>query len=161
VPSPTKRGLGRGLTSIIPGAEQIERATRTPEEQLFGGLVDAGLDLLDELLAPEVSAYLHVPHVGEPVLVLRRPPLSALTPSTAFRLFHLLAVLTNEGPDEGTCVYEDMTGWYVRTHGAASDALHLVAAHGLDPADPAIATAGRAARAFADACHQFSAPTAD
>jgi hypothetical protein len=161
VASPTKRGLGRGLTSIIPGAEQIERATRSPDEQLFRSLVDAGLDLLDELVAPEVSAYLHVPHDGEPQLELRRPPLTALTPTTAFRLFHTLAMLTNRTEDAGSFTYEDMTGWYVRSSGPASDGIHVVASHGLDPEDPVLGPATRAARAFGAVCHQFSAPPAD
>lgn len=161
VSSPMKRGLGRGLTSLIPGAEQIERASLTPQEQLFRNLVDAGLDLIDELVQPEISAYLHAPHDDDPILQLRRPPLSALTPSTAFRLMHTIAQLTNRPEPSGVFTYDGMTGAYVRSQGPVSDGLHVFASHGLDAGSQEVEQATRVARAFGAVCHQFSTPAVD
>jgi hypothetical protein len=152
--SVNKRGLGRGLTAIIPGAEQEEESARNSEERLFNSLVEAGFDLLDELISPELSAYLHAPHGGVPELFLRNPTLAGLTPSTAFRMFHQMALLTNGEDDEGTFVQDDLEGYYFRSAGSASDGMHYVAALGLHGDEDRIALARRTALAFADVCHQ-------
>ena len=154
VSSTTKRGLGRGLTAIIPGAEQEELSSRSSEERLFTSLVEAGFDLLDELVDPALSAYLHAPQGGQPELYLRRPTLAGLTPSTAFRMFHQFASLTNRQSDEGAFEHEDLDGFFFRSAGSASDGMHYVAAAGLSNDVDRLEMARRTSGAFAEVCHQ-------
>ncbi len=124
---PTRSGKGRGLAALIPSAENIERRHFTGPERLLDQLVNAGFDVLQDGTNLALCAYLHAPATGEPMLFLRTPAFDTLTPSRAFRLMHRLATLTNLDAAEGAFEWEHLNARYVRTHGPASDGMHMVA----------------------------------
>lgn len=155
--STSQAGLGRGLAALIPSAQQLERRHLSPTERLLDQLVSAGFDLLAEQADLALCAYLHAPHAGDPHLFLRAPAFESLTPTSAFRLFHQIAMLTNLDDDEGEYPWEGRTAHFLRTHGRRSDGLHVVApmAGAFEPAARRVVR--EVCRAFGAVAHQVHA----
>ena len=125
----------------------------TPQiDHLFTTLIEAAFDLVEELGWIELAAYLHVPHVDQPLLFSRKPELVLLSPTENFRLMHTLTMLSNGRKPVAAFRHGDLSGHYVRTRGARSDGLFV-----FGPIQAA-ETAKRitsVSRAFARVLHQF------
>jgi hypothetical protein len=126
VATKTKSGLGRGLASIIPVAEDYEDRYLDGTDRVLRSLADAGFDLLEEGSPLGLCAYLHAPAHKDPHLFIRTPSFDSLTPTRAFRLTHAIAMMSNAQEDTGAFIWEGLDCIYVRTHGAASDGIHVV-----------------------------------
>lgn len=111
--------------SIEPIDNPLE-SSRRPLTKLFSSLVESCFDLLDKTAPLSLSIYLHAPHDSYPTLFVRRPELTALTPSQNFRLMHTLTMLSNSRKPAAAFRHGDAAGHYVRTHGPNSDGLHVV-----------------------------------
>ncbi len=120
-------GLGRGLSSLIPTSEKSELDELTETQRLLRSMVDAGFELLDERNKVGLTAYLHVSETNAPVFFLHRPAFASLTPTSAFRLFHQVAMLSNESDRSGRFSYDNWNGIFLRSAGQRSDGIHLVA----------------------------------
>lgn len=122
-----KSGLGRGLSSLIPTSQTEEDNNLDGRQRVLRSMVDASFQLVEERHDVALAAYLHVAHDDEPMLFLHRPTFSMLTPTTAFRLFHQIAQLSNSASQSGSFALEDWNGVYLRSSGALSDGIHLFA----------------------------------
>ncbi len=150
----TRAGLGRGLAALIPSAEQLERRSYTPAQRLLDRLVNAGFDLLQDGNNLGICAYLHVPHAGDPLLFLRTPSLDSLTPTRAFRLMHGIAQATNMTSDESSFECDHLQARGIRTHGPASDGLHVVARSRGRFDSGSAQIVGEICRSFGELAHQ-------
>lgn len=157
----TKSGLGRGLAALIPTAERSEEASLSGPERILHSLAHTGLAQLDDAAGIElsISAYLHLPRYDEPTLFLRRPTFDTLTPTRAFRLFTRMADIVRSNASEGTFLFDDLVGVYVRTPGTVSDGLHVVARRGAVIAQGALASARATCQTFATVTNQYAAGT--
>ncbi len=150
-------GLGRGLAAILPTAEKSEREQLSGHERVLHSLVDAGLDQLAAATPLDLLAYLHLPRFDEPVLFLRRPGLSTLSPTRAYRLFARFVQASRAGTHEGTFTQDSTVTVFLRTSGPTADGIHFLGrSHAvIDPAAlPALRTT---TRTFATICNQFVA----
>ena len=112
-------GLGRGLAAILPTAEKTEKEQLSGRERVLHSLVDAGLEQLDATAPLDLLAYLHLPRFDEPVLFPRRPALSTMSPTRAYRLFARFVQASRAGSDEGTFTQDSMvTGSNPKASGA-------------------------------------------
>ncbi|MCH7788277.1 MAG: hypothetical protein IH940_02435 [Acidobacteria bacterium] len=122
----TKSGLGRGLASLIPVADNFEDRYLDDADRVLRSLTDAGFDLLEEGSPLGLCAYLHSPANADPQLFLRTPTFESLTPTRAFQLTHVIALMSNAEQDTGAFHWEGLSCIYVRTHGSHSDGIHVV-----------------------------------
>lgn len=107
-PQPT-RARGGGLASVIPlgpeatapapaGPTPLSARSRKLVERLHGDLVVALLDGLASTVACDLTAYVHQPDRGAPVLHLGRPDMAELTPAQMFDLSRALDALGRSRP---------------------------------------------------------------
>jgi hypothetical protein len=154
-----KSGLGRGLAAILPTAESSEKEQLSADERVLHSLVDAGLDQLASTTKLDLLAYLHLPRFDEPVLFLRKPDLSTLSATRAYRLFARFLQATRSGADEGTFTQDATVTVFLRTPGTTSDGIHFLGrTEGvIDPASlPSLRTT---THTFATICNQYVAGT--
>ncbi len=149
-----KSGLGRGLSSLIPTSETDEADHLEGHERLLRSMVDASFELVEDHHDVTLAAYLHVGSTGEPVLFLHRPAFATLTPTTSFRLFHHIALLSNETDVRGRFVLDSWSGMYVRSGSTGSDGIHIFASDVSVYDDGALADISRAVSAMASIIHQ-------
>ena len=130
-----KSGLGRGLSSLIPTSQTEEENNLDGNQRVLRSMVDASFELIAEHHEVSLAAYLHAPVGEEPMFFLHRPVFSTLTPTTAFRLFHQVAQLSNAATSIGPFALEEWNGIYLRSSGEHSDGIHLFArtGEGYDP----------------------------
>lgn len=152
-------GLGRGLAAILPTAEKTEREQLSGHERVLHSLVDAGLDQLAATTALDLLAYLHLPRFDEPVLFLRRPELSTLSPTRAYRLFARFVQASRAGTHEGTFTQDSTVTVFLRTSGPTADGIHFLGrSHAV--IDPVVLPSLRTTtRTFATICNQYVAGT--
>lgn len=150
-------GLGRGLAAILPTAESTEKEQLSGHERVLHSLVDAGLDQLAATTRLDLLAYLHLPRFDEPVLFLRRPELSTLSPSRAYRLFARFVQASRAATHEGTFTQDSTVTVFLRTSGTTSDGIHFLGrSHAvIDPA--AVAALRTTTHTFATICNQYVA----
>ena len=134
VTTPERRGLGRGLGAIIrdtSAAESLPVASadgagsgRYADRELVRQLAEVGLDLID---GPELThlAYLHQVIGGEPQLVLRRPCLAELNPTTAYRLLGGLDRASGDLEHVRYAELDDAALCFVPSRGPHSTGVHL------------------------------------
>ena len=121
-----KSGLGRGLAAILPTAESSEKELLTDDERILHSLANAGLDQLASTTKLDLLAYLHMPRFDEPVLFLRKPELSTLSPTRVYRLFARFVQAARSGTLEGTFTQDATVTVFLRTPGTTSDGVHFI-----------------------------------
>ena len=151
----TQSGLGRGLAALIPDAEAVEHEHLDRRDQLQQRVMSAAFDLLEDADELAFCAYLHAPRDAEPHLWLRQPGFGTLTPTRAFRLFHQLALLSNQPDPSGWFEWEGRPTVYFRTEGPMSDGLFAVAASTGMPDAHDRRTIGTICRLFSHLTHQL------
>ncbi len=149
-----KSGLGRGLSSLIPTSQSEEAQNLSSRQQALRNMVDASFELIEADHEVALAAYLHVAIGDEPLLFLHRPAFSTLTPTTAFRLFHQIAQLSNASDPAGAFALEDWSGIYLRSSGERSDGIHLFARTGQPYETNAVERLVRTSTASASVIHQ-------
>lgn len=154
-----KSGLGRGLAAILPTAESSEKEQLSDDERVLHRLVDAGLDQLAETAKLDLLAYIHLPHGGEPVLFLRTPPLTNLSPTRAYRLFARFDDAVRSGAPEGNFAQDGYTGGFLRTGGAASHGVHVLARLDTVINEAALPALRATVETYGAICHQYVAGT--
>ncbi len=132
---------------------ELTRSTSPQIDHLFSTLVEATFDLIDEIgTSVSLLLYLHVPHDDQPILFIRKPEPSNLSPTQMFRMMHTVIMLSNGRKPTAAFRHGDLSGHYNRTSGEYSDGLFVFG--GIQTAD----TANRVnsiSRAFARVLHQF------
>ena len=154
-----KSGLGRGLAAILPTAESSEKELLTDDERILHSLANAGLDQLASTTKLDLLAYLHMPRFDEPVLFLRKPELSTLSPTRVYRLFARFVQAARSGTLEGTFTQDATVTVFLRTPGTTSDGVHFIGRTNsvIDPSSlPSLRTT---TRTFATICNQYVAGT--
>lgn len=159
--STVKGGLGRGLAAILPTAESSEKEQLSDVERVLHRLVDAGLDQLADTTKLDLLAYIHLPHGGEPVLLLRTPPLTNLSPTRAYRLFARFDEAVRSGLPEGTFAQDGYAGMFQRTVGTASDGVHVLARLDAVINEAALPALRATVQTYGAICHQYVAGTPD
>ncbi len=149
-----KSGLGRGLSSLIPTSQTEEENNLDGSQRVLRSLVDASFELVEASHDVSLAAYLHAAEGHEPLLFLHRPAFATLTPTTAFRLFHQIAQLSNATPSMGAFALEDWNGIYLRSHGERSDGIHLFATTRAGYDQAAVNSMVRINQASASVIHQ-------
>jgi len=165
----SRRGLGRGLESILPGARPAASAPPAPDLERADSLADhlddlieAGLDALEHALGHlDVCAYLHWADGAGPELHLRA---LVAAPDGSFRVSRAMTELLEDGPwarDERAARLAGVPVLVIRTSGSRSYGLHAVGRRTgvFTPAEQV--TAINLCRALGGACHTLEAPSAD
>ncbi len=154
-----KSGLGRGLAAILPTAESSEKEQLSDAERVLHRLVDAGIDQLAGTTTLDLLAYVHLPHDGEPVLFLRTPPLTSLSPTRAYRLFARFDEVVRSGAPAGAFDQDGYRGVFQRTVGTASDGVHVLARLDAVINEAALPALRATVRTYGAICHQYAAGT--
>jgi hypothetical protein len=157
----SRGGLGRGLAAILPTALSSEREQFSDDEHVLQSLVDAGLDQLGAATRLGLLAYLHLPRRDDPVLFMRTPELTTLSPTRAYRLFGRFGQAARSSAAEGAFEQDGLACVFVRTVGTASDGLHLLGRTGAALSDHDVVALRPVARTFAAICNQFAAGPPD
>ncbi len=147
-----RRGLGRGLSSIIPDtAAGPARGSAGDGEtaEAVDELVRLGFDLLEATIPVDVCGYLHLVRGAGPRLVAR----GAVDADALFEMGHTLGLAIEEPGARSVLTVAGRQALAVRTEGPQSTGLHVVAPVGGWFEDPHLALVERVCVAVGSACH--------
>lgn len=142
------------MAAILSTAESSENELLSDNDLILHSLANAGLDQLASTTKLDLLAYLHLPRFNEPVLFLRKPELSMLSPTRVYRLFDRFVQAARSGMLKGTFTEEATVTVFLRTPGTTSDGVHFLGRTNALIDSTALRTT---THTFASICNQFVA----